>query len=89
MTNEACESKLCSDVRSFMLPCPRNWVAIGHAVMYYVRAAHTFSVGIKFRDCTYTSIVLIMAMGYCGAVCLTYTNDWMNVFSRALTIDVK
>ena len=28
-----------------------NWVAIGHAVMYNARAAHTFSAGIKCWYC--------------------------------------
>ena len=30
---------------------PGNWVAIGHAVVYYARAAHAFSAGIKCRQC--------------------------------------
>ena len=30
-----------------MHPCPGNLVAIGHAVVYYARAAHAFSAGIK------------------------------------------
>ena len=32
-----------------MHPCPENWVAIGRAVVYYARAAHSFSAGIKFQ----------------------------------------
>ena len=47
MTLVACESKLLSVVRSSMYPCPGNWVAIGRAILYYARAAHAFSVGIK------------------------------------------
>ena len=46
MTHEACESKLCSFVRSSMHPYSLgNWVTVGCAVMYYARAAHAFSVG--------------------------------------------
>ena len=41
------ESKLWSDVRSSMHPCPGNWVAIGRAVVYYARVAHALSAGIK------------------------------------------
>ena len=37
MTNVASESKLRSGVRLFMHPCTGNWVAIGHAVVYYAR----------------------------------------------------
>ena len=32
--------------------CPGNVVAIGRGVVYYVRAAQTFSAGIKCRHCT-------------------------------------
>ena len=32
-----------------MHPCPGNWVEIGRVVVYYARAAHTFSAGIKCR----------------------------------------
>ena len=34
-----------------MHQCPGNWVAIGHAVVYYARAAHAFSAGIKYLYC--------------------------------------
>ena len=34
-----------------MHPCPGNWVAIGHAVVYFARAANTLSAGIKCRHC--------------------------------------
>ena len=34
-----------------MHPCPGNWVAIGHAVVYYAQAAHTFSAGIECLYC--------------------------------------
>ena len=34
-----------------MHPCPGNQVAIGCAVVYYARAAHTFSAGIKWWHC--------------------------------------
>ena len=34
-----------------MHPCPGNWVAIGHAVVFFPRAAHALSAGIKCRHC--------------------------------------
>ena len=54
MTRVACESKLHSAVISSMHPCPGNWVAIGYAGVYYARAAHTLSAGIKCRYCSLT-----------------------------------
>ena len=33
-------------------PCPWNWVAIGHAVTEYVRAAHALGAGIKRHHCS-------------------------------------
>ena len=36
-----------------MHPCPGNWVAIRPAVVYYARAGHTFSAGIKCWHCIY------------------------------------
>ena len=56
MTHVACESKLLSVVMSSIHPCIVNWVAIGRAVVYYARATHTFSAGIKCRHCTIQSI---------------------------------
>ena len=56
MTHIACESKQRSVVRSSIHPRPKNWVAIGRAVVYYARAAHTFSAGIKCRHCTYAPV---------------------------------
>ena len=37
-----------------MIPCPRNWVAIDRAVMYFDWAAHAFSAGFKCTLYTYT-----------------------------------
>ena len=34
-----------------MHQCPGNWVAIGPVLMYYARAADTFSAGIKCWHC--------------------------------------
>ena len=59
MTHIACESKLHSVVRSSMHPCSGNWVAIGHMIVYFARAGHTFSVGIRCRHCTLTSTCYI------------------------------
>ena len=51
MTHVACESKLRSLKMSPIHPSHRNWVAIGHTVMYKARATHTFCAGIKCRHC--------------------------------------
>ena len=48
MTYAACESKLRSAASH---PCIRYWVAIGYVVVYYARAAHALSAGIKCRHC--------------------------------------
>ena len=54
MTHVASESKLRSVIRAYIHPCQgEDWVAIGHTVVYYTRAAQAFSAGIKFRHCTY------------------------------------
>ena len=53
MTRVVWESKLRSVVRSPMHPYTGNWVAIGYAVLYFDRAAHALSAGIKCRHCTY------------------------------------
>ena len=53
MTHVACESKLRLDLRSSLNPCPENWVAIGRAVVYYARAVHALSAGIKRRHCRF------------------------------------
>ena len=52
MTHEACETKLRSVVRSSVHACPGNWVAIGRAVVYYARAARTFSAWIEYWHCS-------------------------------------
>ena len=52
MTHVACKSKPRSFVRSSMHPSTGKCVAIGGAVVYYARAAHAFSVGIKYRHST-------------------------------------
>ena len=51
MTHVAGESTLHSVVL-WGHPCPLSWVAIGRVFMYYARAAHAFSTGIKCRLCT-------------------------------------
>ena len=56
MTNEACESKLsfsCKVRDMWFHSIPGNWVASGRAVVYFVRAAHAFSAGVKCRNCRY------------------------------------
>ena len=52
MTHVACRSKLRPIVRSSVHPRPGNRVAIRSTVVYYSRAAHAFSAGIKCRHCT-------------------------------------
>ena len=54
MTHVAYESKLRSVIRSSIHQCQGNWLAIGHTVVYYARAAHTFSARIKCRHCTFS-----------------------------------
>ena len=51
MTHTACKLKLRSVVWSSMHPSPGNYVAIGSKVVYYARAAHAFSAGIKCQHC--------------------------------------
>ena len=74
MTRITFESKLGSVVRSSMYPCPRNGVAIGHAVVYYAWAAHAFSAGIKYwhyvalnttyYDNYFVSVIYVEVMPY-------------------------
>ena len=52
MTHVTCEPKLHSALRSCIHPCPGNWVAIGCVVVYYARAAHAFSAGIRYQPCS-------------------------------------
>ena len=52
MTHLACKAKLRSVGNSSIHPCPENWVAMGHAVVYFAQAAHAFSAGIKCWHCT-------------------------------------
>ena len=47
MSHLACELKLCSIVRSSMHPCPRNWMAIRHVVVYFARTAHATVLSIS------------------------------------------
>ena len=48
----ACEPKLRSVVRSDVHQCPRNWMEIGRAVVYYAWSDQALSAGIKCRHCT-------------------------------------
>ena len=52
MIHTACKSKLCTVVWSQMHPCSGNWVAIRHAVVYYVWASHAYSAGTKCWFCS-------------------------------------
>ena len=51
MTQVDCKSKVRLVIKSFLHPYPEKWEAIGHAVVYYARSAHTFSARIKCRHC--------------------------------------
>ena len=72
MTHAACESTLLSNVRSPICPCQRNWVATDRAVLYYARADHTFSAGIKCRHCVtvadINAVVFVIPILYCRAL---------------------
>ena len=59
MTNEACESKQRSVVRSSMHPYPENRVAVRRAVVYYAWAARAFSAGIKCLHCISLTAVIL------------------------------
>ena len=39
-------------------PCPRNWLAIGRAVVYFAWVAHAFSAGIKCGHCRSTAFFI-------------------------------
>ena len=81
MTYVACESKLRSVVRSFIHQLPRNWVTIGCAVVYYARAAHAFSAGIKCGHCTLSStmnsLMAWMHFGYCVTLLVCMYIYWL------------
>ena len=47
----AWESKLRSVISTSIHPCQGNWVAIGHAAVYYARAVWAFSAETKYRHC--------------------------------------
>ena len=53
MTQVACESRLCSVVRSEITHSQETRFKIKGAVVYFALAAHTFSVGIKCQYCRY------------------------------------
>ena len=46
-----------------MHPCPGNWVAFGHWVVYYVLTTHAFSAEIKCRHCSW-----LTRRAYCFAI---------------------
>ena len=74
MTHVACESKLRSFVRSSMHPGLGNYVAIRYGVVYFARAAHTFSAGIKCRHCrAWTSDPFHCAVSLQGMI---FISDW-------------
>ena len=51
--------------------CQGNWVEIGRAVVYYARAAHTFSAEIKCPHCSYHLIILAFLTAPWGSWALT------------------
>ena len=93
MTHVACESKLRSVVRSFMHQCPWNWVAIGHAVVYY---AHAFCAEMICRHCMFSYGQLLFASFDCylsvwmldverGKSCLVITPNTRGTLERRLS----
>ena len=78
-----CESKLHSVVRLPMHPRPRNWLAFGHAVMYYARAAHIFCAGIICLHCICLVCVilfhevLIVLVFSCFGNCGVFLISWL------------
>ena len=46
-----------------MRPCPGNWSTIGQAVMFYARAAHACSAGIKCWHCNPNTSILTQRFG--------------------------
>ena len=59
MTHVACESKPRSIMRSSRHPCTGNRVTTGFAAVYYGRAAHIFSAGIKCWHCKLIGVLAI------------------------------
>ena len=65
MSHVVYEPQLRSVFRSSMHPCPGNWVAIKHAVVYHARASHAFSAGFKCRLCILRSNVITISLRLC------------------------
>ena len=74
MTKVACGLKKGLVLRSSMHPCPGNWVAVGPTVVYYVRAVHQFSAGIKCRHCICTFMAKLTT-AFIRAVLYTGNSD--------------
>ena len=78
MTHLARKSKRLSVANSSVYPYPGNLVAIRHAVVYYARAAHAFSAGIKCWHCIVqcqTMAKLACTESKLKADCYQYHND--------------
>ena len=60
-----------------MHPCPRNWVAIGRAIVFHARGDQAFSAGIKCRHCmcfnTHIMIFFVFLVLFAGSGALTLT----------------
>ena len=83
MTQVACESKLCSVVRSSMHPCPRHWLANGRAVVYSAWAAQAFSAGIKCRHCMCVQVdSLLLARVWDSQGHIPYTSHLTVIYER-------
>ena len=90
-THIACKSKLCSVVRSSIHPpCQGTWVAIGHSVVYFARAAHANFAGIKCQHCMYYPLGLLSfdlkhpgySADYLGSVNHSYKSTLLHVIKH-------
>ena len=68
-----------------MHPCPHNWVANGHAVMYYARAAHASSARIKHHHCSSLRPKIQEGITI-SLICLIFESKFgLNIKHRAIT----
>ena len=69
-----------------MHPCLGNWVAIGRVVVYYARATHAFSAGIKCRHsrCCFMGVSIACEV---SVMCDGFW--WILVVNRGLYFSVE
>ena len=81
MSHIVYKPQLRSVSRSSMHPCPGNWVAIKHAVVYHARASHAFSAGFKCRLCILRSNVITISL----RLCVENEKQWSFQLSSSIT----